>query len=137
MPPAPPFRTSTYIGVGAYAILQQNVGQVVRVVAGNDALFENFGLRVSGDITINGVSPGNTVALAGTYRTTIDRFDGYVGVGGGLSLADQATFGDALLGVNYRFIDNAALFGEARTRYYFDGSNVNIGSIVFGVQLRF
>ena len=137
MPPAEPFRTTSYLGASLYSVLQQNVGQVVRIIAGNDSLVGNFGLRVSGDITINGTSPGNSVALAGTYRTTIGQVDGYVGIGGGLNLSNQATFGEGVLGVDYRLLDNVALFGEARSRYYFDGSNANIGSIAFGVQLRF
>lgn len=142
VPPEAPFRYGNYIGASYYSILQDNVGSMARVMVGNDALFGNFGVRLTGDIQIKAFTPGNSVSGLFTYRGTTGRFDGILGVGGGYNLErpstnTSATFGELLIGVDYRVIDRVAVFGEARQHYYFDGSNDNISSIAAGLKFRF
>lgn len=139
IPPAAPFRNGNYIGVAAYGIMQDNVGQMARVVVGNDQLIGGFGVRVTGDIKIKGDTPGNSISGAVTYRGTTGRIDGILGVGGGYNLDRKASFGELSVGVDYRLMDNIALYGEARQHYYFDANNPrpNISSIAAGVKFRF
>ncbi len=146
MPPAAPFRYGNYIGASYYGVLQNAVGTMARVMVGNDALFGNFGVRLTGDIAVSGDTPGNSASGILTYRGTTGRFDGILGVGGGYnfdrpstanSTGAGATFGELLIGVDYRVLDRVALFGEARQHYYFDGTNDNISSVAAGLKFRF
>lgn len=137
VPPVEPLRYANYIGVSYYNILQQNVGSMVRVMVGNDALIGSLGLRVTGDFRVRGETPGNSISAIATYRGTFNRADGILGAGGGYNLERGATFGELLVGVDYRIIDRVALFGEARQQFYFDGSNTTNSSVAAGVKFRF
>lgn len=137
VPPAEPLRYGNYIGVSYYNILQQNVGSMVRVMIGNDALIGSLGLRLTGDFRVRGTTPGNSISAVATYRGTFNRADGFLGAGGGYNLERQSTFGELLVGVDYRIVDRVALFGEARQQFYFDGSNATNSSIAAGVKFRF
>lgn len=137
VPPVEALRYGNYIGVSYYNILQQNVGSMVRVMVGNDALIGSLGLRVTGDFRVRGETPGNSISALATYRGTFNRADGILGAGGGYNLERSATFGELLVGVDYRIIDRVALFGEARQQFYFDGSNTTNSSIAAGVKFRF
>lgn len=137
-PPAEPFRNPFYIGASYYGVNMPSAANMVRVMVGNDSLIGGFGVRFAGDIRVSGSdNPGNSISGVVTYRTTLERVDGYVGVGGGYNLSRQSTFGEGLIGVDYRLIDNIAIFGEARQHYYFDGSNQTINSVAAGIQFRF
>ncbi|AWN24474.1 hypothetical protein DKM44_04445 [Deinococcus irradiatisoli] len=125
------------MGASYYNVLQDNVGSMVRIMAGNDSLFGNFGVRLTGDIAVGGTTPGNSASGLVTYRGTTGRFDGILGVGGGYNFDRQSTLGELLIGVDYRLFDRLAVFGEARQHYYFDGTNDNISSIAAGVKFRF
>lgn len=141
IPPAEPFRYGNYVGVSYYSILQQNVGSMVRVVAGNDQLIGGFGVRVTGDIRVTGSTPGNSISGAVTYRGTTGRIDGILGVGGGFNFANSSTFGELSIGVDYRVVDRVAIFAEARQHYYFNGNinqnSRNLSSIAAGLKFRF
>lgn len=141
IPPADPFRYGNYVGAAYYSILQQNVGQMVRITAGNDQIYGGFGVRVTGDVTLRGETPGNSVSGAVTYRGTTGRFDGILGVGAGYNFTNASTFGELSVGVDYRVVDRVAIFAEARQHYYFNGNiaqyNRNLSSIAAGVKLRF
>lgn len=139
IPPAAPFRYGNYIAASAYGVMQDAQGYMGRVTIGNDQIIGGFGVRVTGDITIRGSTPGNSVSGAITYRGTTGRIDGILGVGGGYNLVKKATFGELSLGVDYRLLDNIALFGEARQHYYFNVGNSypNISSIAAGIKFRF
>lgn len=141
IPPADPFRYGNYVGVAYYSILQQNVGQMIRVTAGNDQIYGGFGVRLTGDVTLKGSTPGNSVSGAVTYRGTTGRFDGILGVGAGYNFNNASTFGELSIGVDYRVIDRVAVYAEARQHYYFNGNiaqyNRNLSSIAAGVKLRF
>ncbi|WP_293915442.1 collagen-like protein [Deinococcus sp.] len=137
VPPAAPFRYGNYIGATYYSVLQKNTGSMVRLMAGNDSLFGNFGVRLTGDIRVSGTTPGNSASGLVTYRGTTGRFDGILGVGGGYNFSRSSTLGELLIGVDYRVIDRVAIFGEARQHYYFDGTNDSISSITAGLKFRF
>ena len=137
VPPAAPFRYGNYIGASYYSVLQTNTGSMARVMAGNDSLFGNFGVRLTGDIRVSGTTPGNSFSSLVTYRGTTGRFDGILGVGGGYNFSRSSTLGELLIGVDYRVIDRVAIFGEARQHYYFDGTNDSISSIAAGLKFRF
>ena len=110
---------------------------MVRVVAGNDSIVGGFGARITGDIEVTGQTPGSSVAADLTYRISSGRADGYVGAGAGYNLGRESTFGDLLVGGDYRVTDSIAVFAEARQNYFFDGTNDSIGSIVGGLKFRF
>ena len=141
IPPADPFRYGNYVGVAYYSILQQNVGQMIRVTAGNDQVYGGFGVRLTGDVALKGSTPGSSVSGAVTYRGTTGRFDGILGVGAGYNFANSSTFGELSIGVDYRVVDRVAVYAEARQHYYFNGNiaqyNRNLSSIAAGVKLRF
>ncbi|SMB95118.1 coiled-coil domain-containing protein [Deinococcus hopiensis] len=137
VPPAPPFRYGNFVGVSYYSVLQQNVGSMVRVMAGNDALNGGFGVRLTGDFRVSGSTPGNSVSAIATYRASLGRSDGILGAGGGYNFAIQSTFSELLVGVDYRFTDRFAVFGEARQHYYFNGTGASISSIAAGIKFRF
>ena len=141
IPPADPFRYGNYVGAAYYSILQQNVGQMVRITAGNDQIYGGFGVRVTGDVALRGETPGNSLSGAVTYRGTTGRFDGILGVGGGYNFKNASTFGELSIGVDYRVVDRVAIFAEARQHYYFNG-NINqnarnLSSIAAGFKVRF
>ncbi|MGX9688063.1 collagen-like protein [Deinococcus wulumuqiensis] len=141
IPPADPFRYGNYVGAAYYSILQQNVGQMVRLTAGNDQIYGGFGVRVTGDVALRGETPGNSLSGAVTYRGTTGRFDGILGVGAGYNFKNASTFGELSIGVDYRVVDRVAVFAEARQHYYFNGNvnpnSRNLSSIAAGVKLRF
>ncbi|AFD26411.1 hypothetical protein DGo_CA2484 [Deinococcus gobiensis I-0] len=137
IPPAAPFRYGNYVGAAYYGILQQNVGSMVRLTAGNDQLIGGFGVRLTGDIRVTGSTPGNSVSGAVTYRGTTGRIDGILGVGAGYNFQNASTFGELSVGVDYRVLDRVALFGEARQHYFFNGSNTNVSTIAAGLKFRF
>lgn len=139
IPPAAPFRNGNYIGVSAYAVTQNTVGYMARVQVGNDQLINSFGVRLTGDIAIRGNTPGNSASAAVTYRITEGRIDGLLGVGAGYNFNKSATFGELSIGVDYRLMDNLALYGEGRQHYYFNINNAtpNISSIALGLKFRF
>lgn len=137
VPPAPPFRYGNFIGASYYSVLQQNVGTMVRVMAGNDSLNGGFGVRVTGDFRVTGSTPGNSVSAIATYRASLGRSDGILGAGGGYNFENRSTFSELLVGVDYRFTDRLAVFGEARQHYYFNGTGLNISSIAAGFKFRF
>lgn len=137
VPPAAPFRYGNYVGAAYYGILQQNVGSMVRLTAGNDQLIGGFGVRLTGDLRVSGSTPGNSFSGAVTYRGTTGRIDGILGVGGGYNFQNASTFGELSVGVDYRVLDRVALFGEARQHYFFDGSNTNVSTIAAGLKFRF
>ena len=141
VPPAAPFRYGNYVGAAYYNVLQESVGSMVRVVVGNDQLYDGFGVRVTGDLRVRGDTPGNSVSGAVTYRASTGRFDGILGVGGGYNFARSSTFGELSIGVDYRVIDRVAIYGEARQHYYFSGAVQNnarnLSSIAAGLKFRF
>ena len=137
IPPAAPFRYGNYVGAAYYGILQQNVGSMVRLTAGNDQIVGGFGVRLTGDIRVTGSTPGNSVSGAVTYRGTTGRIDGILGVGAGYNFQNASTFGELSVGVDYRVLDRVALFGEARQHYFFNGSNTNVSTIAAGLKFRF
>ncbi|ANC72597.1 coiled-coil domain-containing protein [Deinococcus radiodurans] len=141
IPPAEPFRYGNYVGAAYYSILQQNVGQMVRITAGNDQIYGGFGVRVTGDVALRGETPGNSLSGAVTYRGTTGRFDGILGVGAGYNFKNASTFGELSIGVDYRVVDRVAIFAEARQHYYFNGNinpnSRNLSSIAAGFKVRF
>lgn len=129
-------RARWYVGAGGHLVGTPSGGTQLRLIAGNDALIGNFGLRLSGDMAVGGQGLGSGVALLGTYRTSSGPLDGYVGVGVGRNFTRNQTFGDITIGANYRLTRQLALFTEARQTFSF-GLNEHFGSLTFGVQYRF
>lgn len=137
VPPIVAPRFGNYIGATYYGVKQPTEGGMVRVMIGNDSLIGGIGVRLTGDIQVNGVTPGNSVSGLVTYRGTYNRADGILGAGGGYNIARSAPFGELLVGVDYRILDRVAVFGEARQHFYFDDSNANISSVAAGLKFRF
>ncbi|GGM21712.1 hypothetical protein GCM10010841_31990 [Deinococcus aerophilus] len=137
VPPVPPFRYGNYVGASYYSVRQDNVGSMARVMIGNDSLLGGFGIRATGDIKVSGSTPGNSVSGLVTYRASMGRSDGILGAGGGYNFDKQSTFGELLVGVDYRLTDRFAVFGEARQQYYFNAAGTNVSSIAAGLKFRF
>lgn len=135
VPPKP--IKGNYIGGAVYNVNQESVGTMGRLVIGNDRIINAFGLRATADIAFRGSTPGNSLGGALTYRTTIGRIDGSLGVGGGYNFDHQITYGELSLGIDYRVLDNVAIYGEARQNYYFNANNDNVSSLVAGLKYRF
>lgn len=134
--PAAPIK-GNYIGGAVYNVTQKSVGTMGRLVVGNDSIINGFGMRATADIALRGATPGNSLGGALTYRTTIGRIDGSLGVGGGFNFDKKSTYGELSLGIDYRVFENVALYGEARQNYYFNGNSDNVSSLVAGLKYRF
>ncbi len=130
---------------------------IIRLTAGVDDLFANFGVRMLLDYGRQGGFDNNTVATAGhiTYTLDLDSsgdFKGYVGAGlgyqfGGGSANDNvidavdSAFLGGLLGVEYDFFSFLGVFTEATVDYYFTTPSDPFGNpyalLGAGLRLRF
>ncbi len=130
---------------------------IVRLTAGIDDLFANFGVRMLLDYGRQGGFDNNTVTTAGHFTYTLDldssnKFKGYLGAGfgyqfGGGSDTDDvinavdSSFLGGLLGVEYDFASFLGLFAEATVDYYFTDPSDPFGNpyalLGAGIRLRF
>lgn len=131
-----PERAPFHVSLALYGSAPDG-GLVGQVAIGHDAVVGNLGVRVSADFGFSEVPL--SIAGALTYRATMERVDGYAGLGLGASFEENGTamFAEMLVGVSYRLARNIGIYAEARFRPYFDGSGDGLAAIGGGVQLRF
>lgn len=131
-----PDRAPFHISLALYGSAPDG-GLIGQVAVGHDSIVGNLGVRASVDFGFGQVPL--SIAGAVTYRATMERVDGYAGIGLGLSFEETGNvlFGELLIGASYRFARNIGVFVEGRFRPYFDGSGDGLAALGGGIQLRF
>ena len=135
-PAAEPYRAPFFVGISGYGVGSPSTGISARVTIGNDALLGNFGVRLTGDFGVSGITSGTSVVGGVSYRATLGMIDGYGAVGLGQNLTTSSPFGDLIVGVNIRLTDFLGVFAEGRQNFFFN-SGLSVSSVAFGVQIRF
>ena len=135
-PAAEPYRAPFFVGISGYGVGSPSTGISARVTIGNDALLGNFGVRLTGDFGVSGITSGTSVVGGVSYRATLGMIDGYGAVGLGQNLTTSSPFGDLIVGVNIRLNDFLGVFAEGRQNFFFN-SGLSVSSVAFGVQIRF